>query len=152
MAWRYRKLSSDLLGLQADMQRLLETALEADDLLPAVSRRGSWAPPVDIYETADDVRIVVDLPGMTSDALDVTLERGILSIRGERGVPAADPGAKYLRIERPSGTFSRKIRLPEGIQPDRVSASLKDGVLEVIVPKGAAARPKKIVVTTEGDQ
>lgn len=151
MAWRYRKLSSDLLGLQADMQRLLESALEAEDLLPAPSRRGAWAPPVDIYETPEDVKILIDLPGMKSDSLDVTIERGVLTVKGEREPASIEAASKYLRVERPTGTFSRRIRLPEGVQADHVKASLKDGVLEITVPKGASARPRKIVVTTEPD-
>lgn len=146
MTMRYGRHFGDMLGLPEEMRRLLDLAWETQDV-PA--RRGVWAPAVDIYETPEEVRIQVDLPGFTSDNLDVTVERDLLTIKGERRPSGSGKDGKFLRIERPSGTFHRAIGLPEGTQSDKVSASLRDGVLTVIIPKGASARPRKIAIATD---
>ncbi len=143
---RYRRPFSDMLGLTEEMRRLLDLAWEAQEV-PA--RRGAWSPPVDIFETPDDVRILIDLPGFSSDSLDVTIERNVLTIQGERHPTAPGKDAKYLRIERPSGTCRRSIGLPEGILSDKVSASMKDGVLTIVIPKGSSSRPRKIAIASD---
>jgi HSP20 family protein len=148
MAMRHRRPFGDMLGLPEEMRRLLDLAWEAQE---PPARRGIWAPPVDIYETPEEVRIQIDVPGFTSDRLDVAVERNVLTIKGDRKPPASEKDGKFLRIERPSGTFQRAIGLPEGTQSEKVSASLKDGVLTVVVPKGSSARPRKIAITTDDE-
>lgn len=143
---RHRRHFGDVFGLPEEMRRLLDLAWEAQDV-PA--RRGVWAPPVDIYETPEEVRVQIDLPGFGSDDLDVTVERDVLTIKGDRRPSSPEKDGKFLRIERPSGTFHRAIGLPEGTQSGKVSASLKDGVLTVVVPKGSSARPRKIAIATD---
>ncbi len=142
----YRRQLGDMLGLPEEMRRLIDLAWEAQDVS---SRRGVWAPPVAIYETPEEVRILIDLPGFGADNLDVTVERDMLTVKGERRPASPGKDGKYLRIERPSGNFQRTIALPEGTQSEKVTAALKDGVLTVVIPKGSSARPRKIAITSD---
>ncbi|MER3395977.1 MAG: molecular chaperone [Acidimicrobiia bacterium] len=142
----YRRRPGDILGFPEEMRRLLDIAWETHEV---AGRRGVWAPPVDIYETPEEVRILIDLPGLKADSLDVTIERNVLTVKGDRRLSNPQKDGKFLRIERPSGTFHRAIGLPDGVQSDRVSASLKDGVLTITVPKGSSARPRKIAIVTD---
>ena len=107
---------------------------------------GAWAPPVDIYEKGHDLVIRAEVPGVDRNDIEVRMENGVLTLRGERKreTEVAEPNA--YRLERRYGVFSRSFSLPTTVDPSRVAATYKDGVLELIVPKLEAAKPKKIEI------
>jgi len=104
-----------------------------------------WAPSVDIEEAEDKYVIKADLPGVDKKDIDVKLENGVLSIRGEKQTEKeTGKGTKRHRTERFHGTFARSFTLPEAVKSDKVDASYKDGVLLLEIPKAEEAKPKSI--------
>jgi HSP20 family protein len=109
--------------------------------------RGTWAPPVDIYETDDAFVLKAELPGFSKDDIQIELHDNRLTIRGERKREGEVKDEQYHRVERVYGRFERVFALPTAVDSERVQASFQDGVLELQLPKSAAARPKRISVS-----
>src|SRR5262245_25046266 len=105
-----------------------------------------WTPALDLYQNNDNVVAVVELPGMRKEDIDISLHDGMLTIAGERQSSSSE-GENAERTERFSGKFRRSITLPSRVDADKVSASYKDGVLTVTLPKADEAKPKKVEVT-----
>lgn len=105
-----------------------------------------WTPALDLYQDADNVLAVVELPGMRKENIDISLHDGVLTIAGERETSAGE-GENAERTERFSGKFRRSITLPTRVDASKVSASYKDGILTVTLPKAEEAKPKKVEVT-----
>jgi HSP20 family protein len=105
-----------------------------------------WTPALDLYQNNDNVVAVVELPGMRKEDIDISLHDGMLTIAGERQSSSSE-GENAERTERFSGKFRRSITLPSRVDADKVSASYKDGVLTVTLPKAEEAKPKKVEVT-----
>ena len=104
-----------------------------------------WAPSCDIEEEKDKYIIKADLPGVDKKDIDVKLENGVISIRGEKHTEKeTGKGTKRHRTERFHGTFARSFTLPDAVQDERVDASYKDGVLSLVIPKAEEAKPKSI--------
>lgn len=104
-----------------------------------------WAPSVDIEEANDKYVITADLPGVDKKDIDVKLENGVLSIRGEKQTEKeTGKGTKRHRSERFHGTFARSFTLPDAVKAEKVDASYKDGVLLLTIPKAEEAKPKSI--------
>jgi HSP20 family protein len=103
-----------------------------------------WAPSVDIDEQDDKYVIKADLPGVEKKDIDVKLENGMLSIRGEKRTETESGNGKRHRTERFHGTFARSFTLPDSVDVDNVDASYKDGVLTLAIPKKEQAKPKSI--------
>jgi HSP20 family protein len=103
-------------------------------------------PQINLTEDADRFYIRAELPGVTSDALELQATAKNLSIAGERKIEAENEGVHYHRREREAGKFSRIIALPTEIDPDRIEAKLEDGVLTVRVPKAEAVKPRQITI------
>lgn len=104
-----------------------------------------WAPAVDIVENKDGYLLLVDVPGVDPDAIDIQMDSGILSLKGERTVSTAQ-GESSKRVERPRGTFYRRFSLPEAADADRIAAKCRNGVLEIVIPKQQKMQSRKIVV------
>ena len=106
----------------------------------------TWAPSSDIHETDEHVKIHMDLPGLNKENLDIQLTgNNTLTIRGERKFEEVDK-AKYHRVERFYGSFTRSFVLPSNVEPDKIMASFKDGVLEIVLPKMESAKARKITI------
>jgi len=104
-----------------------------------------WSPSVDIEEEDDKYLIKADLPGVEKKDIEVKLEGGVLSIRGEKHTEKeTGKGTKRHRTERFHGTFARSFTLPDAVKADKVDASYKDGVLTLRIPKAEEAKPKAI--------
>ena len=103
-------------------------------------------PAVNLSEDADHLYVRAELPGVRPEDLDVSVVEGRLTIRGERKVAATESKADYHRREREGGIFRRVMRLPERVDPSRVSAGMKNGVLTVTLPKREESKPRKISV------
>lgn len=115
---------------------------------PAARGNGlrTWAPGFDLHETADAYVIEADLPGLKQNDIDITVEQGIITIKGERKYEEKQKEGGYRRIERGYGTFQRAFRLPQNVDAEKVEARFTDGVLSVTVPKPAEAKPRQIEV------
>jgi HSP20 family protein len=105
-----------------------------------------WSPAVDITEDANAYHIVADLPEVSKDGVKVTVEDGLLTIRGERKWEKRTEDTKFHLLERSYGSFTRSFRLPDDAIGDGVSANFKDGSLTVILPKREEAEPKQVEV------
>jgi HSP20 family protein len=115
---------------------------------PAGTSDQAWIPAVDIYERKDAYLVAVELPGISTEDVEITFQDGLLTIQGERRA-AHDPSAdKVHRVERRYGPFRRSITLPSYVLADAIEASAQDGVLQVLVPKAPEAHAKRIQVRT----
>ena len=105
-----------------------------------------WSPALDLYQSSDNVIAVVELPGMRKEDIDISLHDGTLTISGERKRESKG-GEKAERTERYFGAFRRSIALPTRVDTSKVSATYKDGILKVTLPKAEEAKPKQIQVS-----
>lgn len=106
-----------------------------------------WTPAVDIKEEADRFVIHADIPGVDPKDIDVHMENGILTIRGERKSETQEEREGYKRIERVRGSFYRRFSLPDTANAEAISARSQHGVLEVVIPKQQKVQPRRIEVT-----
>ena len=106
---------------------------------------GTWVPPMDIAEENDRLLIRVEVPGVEEKDLKVNFEDGLLMISGERQFERKDD-RNYHRIERSYGSFSRSFTLPRNVDSNKISATYKNGMLEIEVPKLEEAKPKQIQI------
>ncbi len=135
----------DLITLQDHMNRLFEDAAtrrgaEADDEI----ERSDWTPAADVYEREREYLIVLDLPGVERERLDVGLDEGRLTVRGERVQVESDGHVR--RAERPAGRFARSFALPETVEREGISADYKDGVLRLRLPKRREQQPRRVEI------
>jgi HSP20 family protein len=131
--------------LQNEMNRLFNTVFDA----PAQPNGGTlrrWMPAMDLVETEEHFVLRADLPGLAEDAVNIEVEDRVLTISGERKAEHETTKEGYHRVERAFGAFSRSLTLPEGIDPEAVSASFDRGVLEVRIPKPEQRKPRKISI------
>lgn len=131
----------DLARLHEEMNRLF------DDRLPAVAGESvGWSPRCDIYEDEEAVTLRFELAGVDPKDVDIRYENGVLTLRGERKLERADKRDQYHRVEMSYGTFTRSFSLPSMIDPERIQAESKHGILTVTLPKRPEAKPKAIPV------
>ena len=107
---------------------------------------GAWAPPVDIFERQDHLVIRAEVPGVQREDMDVRIENGVLTLHGERKQETEIKAENAHRLERVYGAFTRSFSLPTTVDAANVTATYKDGVLEVSVPKAETAKPKSIEI------
>ena len=105
-----------------------------------------WTPAVDVKETEKTYIIHADVPGVDTKDIDITLEDGVLTIKGERRWENTEESENYKRVERARGTFFRRFALPDTADSDSVTAKSKDGVLEIVIPKQEKVLPRKIKI------
>jgi HSP20 family protein len=105
-----------------------------------------YGPPVDMVDKKDGILVRMDLPGMRQQDIDVSVDQGMLTIRGERKAEEAAERDEYYCCERWSGSFERAMTLPAGVDPERIEASFRNGVLEVHIPKTAEAKGRKVEI------
>ena len=130
--------------LQDRMNRLFGDIYLRDE---DVSGRSSWVPPVDIYETDNhDLVVKAELPDLTREDIEVTVENNTLTIRGERKLPGDVKEGQFRRVERAYGSFSRSFTLPNTVDASRVSADYRNGVLTVRLPFREEAKPRTVNV------
>lgn len=102
-------------------------------------------PTLNIWEENDNFHVEAEVPGLTLDGLDLSVQDDMLTLKGER-TDGREEGAAFHRRERTLGKFERTVQLPAGIDGSKVEATLKDGVLHIVLPKAEAAKPRKIAV------
>ncbi|MGH2767713.1 MAG: Hsp20/alpha crystallin family protein [Candidatus Methylomirabilales bacterium] len=148
MAMRRLDPFRDLLAIQNQVSRLFGQTF--GQRLGEGEVAGSWVPALDVFENEDAFTIVAELPGMTTDGVEITLHDDVLTLRGERKFYEGTPDEAFHRIERRFGPFQRRIVLPEHCDTDRVQASMNEGLLTIHVPRAERATPKRIKVTARG--
>ncbi len=107
---------------------------------------GGWAPRVDVREEEGRYVIFADVPGVAPADIEISMDKGVLTIKGERKSESTTETAKLTRVERRHGSFQRSFALPDSADADAITATGKNGVLEVAIPKKAQAAPRKIQV------
>ena len=127
--------------LQREMSRYPTKSEDNGDVVTS-----DWAPSVDIKEEDSRFLLIADIPGVDPNDIEVHMENGILTIKGERESEKKTEREGYKRIEREHGVFYRRFTMPEGVDPDGIEANSKNGVLTVTIPKKEAAQPRKITV------
>lgn len=128
--------------LQRDLNRAFDARLYSNN--GNTLSNTDWAPTVDIHENADGYHLSIDLPGVKPEQIEVTADKGVLSIRGTR--EAAHEDKELKRSERVFGSFQREFSMPENADLERIEAKSNLGVLSVFVPKSAKVEPKRITV------
>lgn len=131
----------DFVRLQDEVNRLFEGTLGTRQ-----TETFGWTPAVDIYEDVEGVTFKLDLPEVDAKDVDVRLEDGTLTVRGERKLEREDNKDGYHRVERAYGVFARSFSLPATLDAEKVVAESKNGVLRIFLPKRAEAKPKSISV------
>ena len=132
----------------AQMSPILAHALGLHDHPQGTARAATtaWAPALDISERKDAYLVTVELPGLKPEDLDITMEDGLLTIKGERQFTAESSEQQFHRVERRYGAFRRSITLPAQVQAEQIEASFDNGVLQIVVPKMEEATPKRIQI------
>ncbi len=131
--------------LSRELERLFELQ-PARDEDGTQSATADWVPTVDIKEEENRFVVYADIPGVDPKDIEITMDKGVLTIRGERKHESKEEREGYKRIERARGTFYRRFALPDTADVDNVSARGNNGVLEVVIPKQEAAQPRRISV------
>lgn len=135
-------------SLLTQLQKELERSRTDESGEGSVST-AEWAPAVDIKEEADKFVLHADIPGVKPEEIEVNMEAGILTIKGEKKAESKTEKEGYKRVERTYGSFYRRFSLPDTANAEAISAKSKNGVLEIIIPKREAVQPKRINVTAE---
>ena len=141
---RNRSLLSDPVfarmdGFWRDFDRLVSNVFATD-----WTDTGAWIPPAEVEETGEHIRYVFEVPGIRPEDLNVTVERNVLTISGEKRAERSEENATYHLAERRYGRFTRSFQLPSRVDPDAVTARYENGLLTITLPKVPAARPRQI--------
>jgi len=126
-----------------DLSTLMRAFLEDEETSIATS---AWTPAVDIKEEPERFVIHADIPGVAPEDIEITMDNGVLSIKGERAYEHKEERKDYKRMERVRGTFYRRFSLPDTADAEKIAATGKNGVLEIVIPKHPVAQPRKIEV------
>lgn len=129
--------------LRQAVDRLFPQA-EGDDASSVVTSQ--WTPRVDIHEEPARFVIHADLPGIDPQAVEVLMDKGVLTIKGERAAPTLADGGRASRQERRHGGFHRRFALPDSADAENIAASGDHGVLTIVIPKRAEVQPRRIQV------
>jgi HSP20 family protein len=118
----------------------------SDEAFVAPARADRFTPAVDVFEDKDAFVVKAELPGLKVEDVGIDVEKGVLTLRGERKLEKRDDKDGYCCIERVYGAFSRSFSLPDTVDPDKIQASLSDGILTVRLSKKPASQPRKIEI------
>jgi HSP20 family protein len=132
----------DILSLQETMNRLLEEALSPEQLESQLPGSGAWTPAADVYETGDSFVVLMELPGIDEDDVEVAVDGERLVVRGERRPRLGARPDRFHRMERSHGPFARSFALTQAVDPERVSAQFRDGLLRIELGKARGRAPR----------
>ena len=132
-----------LRSLQREVDSLFDRFFDrtGDDGSSAV-----WAPQTDLVETDENFQLRLDVPGMSKEDIDISLQNGTLTVSGERTSERTDEGEDYVRVERAFGTFHRTFTLPDAVDHDNIEATYEDGVLSIHEPKTEESTRRQIEI------
>lgn len=133
-------------GLQDEIKQVFERFFNPEETDQSNVVTSQWTPRVDIREEDKRFVILADIPGVDPASIEVHMEKGILSIKGERKSENTESNGKYTRVERAHGLFYRRFALPDSADADGITASNKHGVLEIVIPKRPETTPRRITI------
>jgi HSP20 family protein len=137
----------ELHTVQSEMNRIFNTFFDS----PTPRGNGRrWIPAMDVVEADGQYVLRADLPGISEGDVRVELDENVLTISGERKSEREQRSEGYYRVERASGSFSRSLTLPEGVDADDIQANFDNGVLEIRIPKPEQPKPRKVEITVGG--
>ena len=134
--------------MRKEMDRLWDSFSEGKSARRA-REEGEWLPSLDVSETKGDLVVKAELPGIDPKEIDISLNEGVLVIKGEKKQEREEKEEGYHLVERSYGSFTRSIKLPREVQNEKISASYKNGVLKIILPKSEEAKKKEIKIKVE---
>ena len=137
----------ELTKVQNELNRLFGRTFTPEGVEPSL---GGWTPAVDISETQERFLVFAELPGVSGDDVDISVENSVLTIQGRREFYADQKEDHFHRVERRFGSFARSVTLPSTADVERITASFDAGVLTVEIPKKEEAKPRKIEVKATG--
>ena len=143
-----RTFGTDMTRLRREMDQLMDRFFDWRPFR-TWSGEGVWMPVLDVSETDKEVLVNVELPGMDPKDVDVSLNDSLITIRGERKKEAEEKGENFHRVERHFGSFERVVQLPADVDPGKVDANFKDGVLKIKMQKTKKSTTKKIEIKTD---
>jgi len=135
--------------LQNEMNRLFNTVFDAPTPGTGGATLRRWMPAMDLVEADDQFVLRADLPGLSEDDVKIEFEDRTLTVSGERKAEHESKAEGFHRVERAFGSFSRSLTLPDGVDPEAVTATFDRGVLEVRIPKPEARKPRRIEIGTQ---
>ncbi len=127
-------------------RELYDPAFRHSDNDDASVATANWAPSVDISENDKEFTLLADIPGVDPKDIDISMEKGVLTIKGERSSENVEEGENYRRVERESGQFYRRFTLPDSADADKIEAKSEHGVLKITIPKQEVAVSRRIEV------
>jgi HSP20 family protein len=136
----------DRFDKQLNQLAYADNSLSSNDKDYSNNVTSHWRPSVDIKEEANRFLITADIPGVEPKNIEITMDDGVLTIKGERQSASEEEQQGYKRVERASGAFYRRFSLPETADAERIEATGKNGVLEITLPKHEKLKPRKIEV------
>jgi HSP20 family protein len=131
---------------QDEMKQIFDRFLGEDESDQSNVVTSQWTPRVDIKEEGKRFVILADIPGVDPKDIDVSMDKGILSIKGERVSEAKSENGTHTRVERSHGMFYRRFALPDSADAENISATGKHGVLEIVIPKKPETTPRRIEI------
>ncbi|MDE2155664.1 MAG: Hsp20/alpha crystallin family protein [Xanthomonadaceae bacterium] len=134
--------------LPQDIRQVIGRFLQQEDGDTADVAAGQWVPRVDIRDEEKRFVILADIPGVDPAQIEVSMDKGILTIKGERDVGSSAENGKFTRTERARGAFHRRFALPDSADAEGISANGRHGVLEIVIPKKALATARRITIDT----
>ena len=144
-----RPAYSKVYSPHSEITRLFNSLFDSATPLanPLAPQGRGFTPALDVIENEDEFVLSADLPGITEEDIKIEILDDVLAISGERKLERDETTDGYRRIERASGSFTRRLSLPKGVEGDSVKASFANGVLEVHVPKPAESKPRLVEIT-----
>ena len=143
MRWRPIR---DIVSIQDEMNKLFDGFFGRKPQRWFEPEEGLWSPTVDVSETKDDIVFTAEIPGLKKEEIKLSVEDNVLTLSGEKKMEKEEKDANYHRLERSFGSFCRSFTLPTPVQPDKIKASYKEGVLKVTLPKTEEVKPKEIPI------
>jgi HSP20 family protein len=141
---------AELNTLQRQMDRLFRDTFNFNDTFQfgaSSMNGGTFVPSADVYETPDTIQFRLEIPGVEEKDLNITMENGVLTVRGERKLEDGEKEENFLRVERPYGAFSRSFTLLQTVDTNHINANYVNGVLMIELTKRAEAKPKQIPIS-----
>lgn len=132
--------------LQDELKQVFDKLFTNDETDQSNIVTSQWTPRVDIKEESGRFLILADIPGVEPKAIEIHMEKGVLSIKGERTIENKEENNQFTRVERSRGSFYRRFALPDSADADRISATGKHGVLEITIPKKPETTPRRITI------
>lgn len=129
-----------------DVRQALDRFIQHHDNSEATAAARDWAPRVDIREDDSQFLILADIPGVDPAQIEVSMDKGVLSIKGDRVAETAEPQGRFTRVERARGSLHRQFALPDSADAEAIVAHGKLGVLEIVIPKKALMTPRRITI------